>query len=433
MENLENNNNLKSTRITYIYGLYEVGKEEEIRYVGKSDNPKSRLNSHRARAYKEHTHKSCWIRSILKRGGTIGFKIIEVVNYDNWSDREIYWISNFENLTNTSPGGETGITGKLFEIEYEECKKWVNDNYPNIKTQKDFRNIIKELPEFIPKSPNTVFKKYGWVSWQSFLNSDFISSRDKNKKILPYDECKKWLSDNYKNITKWSTITKDLPDFIPKRPYTTYKNSGWCGWLDFIGIDLSPIKYIEYNDAKKYVQNLNLDSSKEWYRYWEINHDKDDFPLVPKSPHTVYDEWETWTIFLNASQKSNDLFNNKLSYIELCEYVSKNMSNIKTSREYKKYISDNNLKNIPKCPSIAYKDEWISWNSLLNNDSFIKQKYFYTFEECKRIIKANNIKSNEEFRIWVKTVEGIPKSPNTHFKNEWIDWYDWFGKEKRVS
>ncbi len=43
----------------------------------------------------------------------------------------------------------------------------------------------------------------------------------------------------------------------------------------------------------------------------------------------------------------------------------------------------------------------------------------------------NNIKSNKEFRIWVKTVEGIPKSPNTHFKNEWIDWYDWFGKEKR--
>ena len=26
-----------STKITYIYGLYEVGKEDEIRYVGKSE------------------------------------------------------------------------------------------------------------------------------------------------------------------------------------------------------------------------------------------------------------------------------------------------------------------------------------------------------------------------------------------------------------
>ena len=39
---MENSN----TKITYIYGLYEVGKEDEIRYVGKSDNPKIRLINH---------------------------------------------------------------------------------------------------------------------------------------------------------------------------------------------------------------------------------------------------------------------------------------------------------------------------------------------------------------------------------------------------
>ena len=36
-----------SCRITYIYGLYEVGKENEIRYVGKSDNIYKRLKDHR--------------------------------------------------------------------------------------------------------------------------------------------------------------------------------------------------------------------------------------------------------------------------------------------------------------------------------------------------------------------------------------------------
>ena len=40
---MENEDNC---RITYIYGLYEVGKEDEIRYIGKSDNPKSRTYKH---------------------------------------------------------------------------------------------------------------------------------------------------------------------------------------------------------------------------------------------------------------------------------------------------------------------------------------------------------------------------------------------------
>jgi hypothetical protein len=418
----------ESTKITYIYGLYEVGKEDKIRYVGKSDNPKNRLRSHISYIFKEHTHKSCWMRSVIESGGKIGLKIIEVVDYYNWSEREIYWISNFKNLTNTSPGGESGITGKLFRIEYDECKKWINDNYPNIKRQKDFRNIINQLPDFIPKSPNTVFKDCGWSNWQSFLNSDYVSSKDKNKKILPYDECKKWLSNNFGVITKWSKIINDLPEFIPKRPYIAYKKSGWCGWVDFLGRDLSPIKYIEYNHAKEYVQKLNLNSSREWHEYWKRNHEYPDFPLVPKSPNTVYAEWETWTIFLNSNQKSIDLYKNKLSFHELKEYIKKNMSNISTSREYKKYVKDNNLVNIPICPNRVYKDYWVSWNSFLGNVKFTKERNFKTFEECKEIIKENNIKSNKEYKILAKNIKGLPKSPDAFFKNEWTNWYDFLGK-----
>jgi hypothetical protein len=354
----------ENKRITYIYGLYEVGKEDEIRYVGKSDNPHSRLISHKSSSLRKsnNTHKSCWIRSVYKNGGEIGFKIIEEVNYDNWSDREIFWISQYDNLTNLSPGGETGITGKLFDIEYIECKKWINENYPLIK--------------------------------------------------------------------KWNPIINKLPDFIPKRPYIVYLNSGWTGWVDFIGIDLSPKKYINYREAKEYVIKLKLNSSREWFEYWQMNHnDDDDFPMIPRSPNNIYDEWEGWTIFLNSKQKSNDLFINKLSYTELCKYVSEKMSNIKTSREYRKYVSENNLTNIPICPNRSYKDEWISWNSFLNKKEFIKQKEFYSYEKCKEIVKLNNIKSNKEFRLWVKNTKGIPKSPNTYFK-EWVDWFDFLGKKE---
>lgn len=50
------------TRITYIYGLYEVGKEDEIRYVGKSNNPIDRFRAHKND--KGKTPKTSWIKSI---------------------------------------------------------------------------------------------------------------------------------------------------------------------------------------------------------------------------------------------------------------------------------------------------------------------------------------------------------------------------------
>ena len=40
---------MNSCKITYIYGLYEVGKEDEIRYVGKTNNPKLRRYLHLTR------------------------------------------------------------------------------------------------------------------------------------------------------------------------------------------------------------------------------------------------------------------------------------------------------------------------------------------------------------------------------------------------
>lgn len=423
MENL-------STRITYIYGLYEVGKEDEIRYVGKSDNPKNRILSHRSTSLKnlDNTHKSCWVRSVIKNGGQIDIKIIEVVIYDKWSEREIYWISKYDNLTNISPGGETGISGKLFDIEYVECKKWINKNFPNLKSIKDFRKITKQLPSFVPKSPHTVFKNYGWIDWQHFLGYDFKSSKQKSREYLTYIECKKWINENYPNLEKWNSISKKLPNFIPKRPYIVYKNSGWVDWVDFIGVDLSPKTYISYEIAKNYVRKLKLESSKEWSKYFENNKNSKDFPLIPKQPQFVYVHWEGWTNFLNSSIKSVDINLRKMEYNDLLKYVRENLNHIKTKREWDKFIDNNNYDNIPKNPQVVYKDKWISWNYFLNNNRFEKQKDFHDYETCKKIIKENNIKTNKEWRIWVKTIKGIPKSPETFFKNEWISWNDFLSK-----
>ena len=124
---------VEDKRITYIYGLYEVGKEDEIRYVGKTFNLKDRLRCHIKRN-KNNKQKTDWINSVIKNGGEIKMKILEEC-LDNWSEREIYWVNNYglDNLTNILSGGQSG---KYYKITYCEFKKWVKDNLPNIKTLK---------------------------------------------------------------------------------------------------------------------------------------------------------------------------------------------------------------------------------------------------------------------------------------------------------
>lgn len=86
-----------------------------VRYVGKTmENRKvHRFSDHVKSAERgENTHRSEWIRSLLKDGLKPVFKVIEIVPKGvNWQDRERFWISEYRktcDLTNYMDGGEGG-------------------------------------------------------------------------------------------------------------------------------------------------------------------------------------------------------------------------------------------------------------------------------------------------------------------------------------
>lgn len=95
----------------YIYTLSDP-LTKEVRYVGKSVNPKKRLDNHLH--IKKKAHCSCWIQSLKNKDLKPIFSIIEITDKENWIDREQYWIAYYKqqgaNLTNHSIGGE-GQTG----------------------------------------------------------------------------------------------------------------------------------------------------------------------------------------------------------------------------------------------------------------------------------------------------------------------------------
>ncbi|WP_300571212.1 GIY-YIG nuclease family protein [Flavobacterium sp.] len=85
----------------YIYTLSHP-ITNEVRYVGKTINIKRRYKQH---LYdKRNTHKCNWVQSLRKDKLKPILTIIEECE-SNWQDREKYWITQYDNLTNFSDGG----------------------------------------------------------------------------------------------------------------------------------------------------------------------------------------------------------------------------------------------------------------------------------------------------------------------------------------
>jgi len=99
-------------------------KTQEIRYVGKTiKSLKHRLSLHISSSIrnKRKTYKEAWITGLYLKKLKPIIELIEVVSEENWQEKEIYWISQYTNLTNTALGGQGG-TGIIY-TEAERLKK----------------------------------------------------------------------------------------------------------------------------------------------------------------------------------------------------------------------------------------------------------------------------------------------------------------------
>lgn len=97
---------------TFIYGLFDP-RTNELRYIGKSNNPKTRYNGHIYKAIhilSETNHVLNWIRKLLSQGKQPKLVVLEEVSSNEWQEAERWWIklcrSLGYNLTNITEGGD---------------------------------------------------------------------------------------------------------------------------------------------------------------------------------------------------------------------------------------------------------------------------------------------------------------------------------------
>jgi hypothetical protein len=183
---------------TYIYILQEPDTLL-VRYVGKSNNPKRRLQHHLSNKDKNNSHSNNWIKSLKLKGLIPIMTVIDETDKD-WRLLEMYWIEQFKawgfNLTNCTNGGE-GAYGagqwnnkpvsaytkegrfiKSFESQ-KQCAEHFKTSQGNVKMCINGKNILllkkyqirlgKDITDILP-APS--YKKYEWknkpeVHWMS--------------------------------------------------------------------------------------------------------------------------------------------------------------------------------------------------------------------------------------------------------------------------
>lgn len=97
----------------FIYALSDP-RTGKIRYVGKTTDPKGRLQGHVSKSYQRFStdHKTCWIRGLRLEGLRPELHILDYVPRAAWQWHEVYWIGMLRlagiDLINMTPGGDAG-------------------------------------------------------------------------------------------------------------------------------------------------------------------------------------------------------------------------------------------------------------------------------------------------------------------------------------
>ncbi|MFM8316798.1 MAG: hypothetical protein ACKOAV_00290, partial [Bacteroidota bacterium] len=122
-------------------------------------------------------------------------------------------------------------------------------------------------------------------------------------KFMTYLEAKKLVSKfklKTQNEFKIFCQSPNRPPDLPTNPNSTYKNSGWISFGEFLGTGtVAPglQEYLDFPETKKAVKALRLSSRSEWEKYCKSGKKPKN---IPASPQYVYknEGWKGWPDFL---------------------------------------------------------------------------------------------------------------------------------------
>ena len=114
---------------------------------------------------------------------------------------------------------------------------------------------------FGQSSPEHLYKNQGWYGYPDWLGKGRVASNKRN--YLNYQDAVSYIQSlKLKSTDEWLQYckSKDLPSNIPRKPDRVYKQDwkGMSAWLSNGRLSAKDRKYLDFNDAKKFVNSLKL-------------------------------------------------------------------------------------------------------------------------------------------------------------------------------
>ncbi len=216
--------------------IFKDPSTNKIRYIGKSKNPKQRWSGHIKFATKgDNSHRSRWIRQLLKENLVPDYEILEEVPLDDWQRYEKKWVQFAKeqgfDLTNMTEGGD-GFSegcipwnkgGTIPQYQIERLREFNTGRKPSDETRKKLResHLGKTLSEEQKrkigekgkgrKMPLEVKKKIGDANRGRIMSDEFrqaISERRKGTKLS--EEHKRKIGEKSKGRTHNEETRKKL-------------------------------------------------------------------------------------------------------------------------------------------------------------------------------------------------------------------------------
>lgn len=264
--------------------------------------------------------------------------------------------------------------------------------------------------------------------WESLSKFQWIS----------FDDARKFIrSLNIDSSNKWKVYLDSgkKPNNIPSNPNIIYKDKGWKSWGDWFGTNNLHVKnktFIEFEEGKKFVKNLNLKTVSDWLEYCKSGNK----PIyIPSNPNSYYKEkgWVSMGDWLG----SENISHNKKVYLEfnLARKFSRNLGFLKVKQWLDYSKSGNRPNNIPGNPKDIYiSDGWKGWDDWLGFDEISFNRRFVEFEEARKFARNLEFKKIKQWKNFSKSgnkPNNIPSSPDIIYKDQgWQGWADFLGKEK---
>ena len=242
------------------------------------------------------------------------------------------------------------------------------------------------LPLDIPKAPDQIYRKQGWISYGDWIGSGAVSTR--KRKYRPFRKARTYVrSLGLTNHAEWLIFSTGkmprkghLPADIPANPNSVYKDQGWINIGDWLGTGFVATHLRQYRSfaaARRFARSLSLASSTEWLKFCKgkLRKTKGSLPNdIPASPNIVYRSrgWKSYGDWLGTGLVATQQRGYR-KYNKARQYVHKlKLSNTTDWLRYCKEghrICGHKPRDIPSAPARVYaKSGWKGYRDWLGTD-----------------------------------------------------------------